>query len=157
MYQELSENHEKKENVPRKEKSVANYYIAMAVDIVLLYVLNNLRYMNISLITDNFTFCLWAINLALGIGIIGNFILLLYRPLWFHNTVQVILSALAILGVYVVFKTFPFDLGSEIWETVAKAILILIMAGIAITFVLDLFRKEEKDRTPNNGPDQMSP
>jgi hypothetical protein len=56
---------------------LVNYYVGLAIDIILLYALNNIRYLNSSiLIKDEYVSCLWAINLALGMGIIGNFILL---------------------------------------------------------------------------------
>jgi hypothetical protein len=155
MYQEFSEDHKGKEMASRKEYAVANYYVAIAVGTILLYVLNNLRYMNISLVTADFTSCLWAVNLALGMGIIGNFLLLLNRARWFHNLVQAILSALAIFGVYTIYTIFPFELGAGIWPTVAKAILILIMAGIAIGFILDFLQKE-KHRDVNPSTDNIN-
>jgi hypothetical protein len=150
MNQDLIEDHENKETVSMREYSVANYFIVMAVDTVLLYVLNNLRYMNISLVTADFTSCLWAVNLALGMGIIGNFTLLLYRPRWFHNVVQLVLSVLAIFGVYIIYKTFPFDIGTGTWQIAAKVILILIMAGIAVGFILDFFHKEKNGQYPQS-------
>jgi hypothetical protein len=125
---------------PRRGPRIAHYYIAIAVDIVLLYVLNNLRYMGISLITDYFTSCLWAINLSLSFGIVGNFTLLLYRPRWFHHLVQAILSLLAIIAVYVVYSIFPFNLGGELLPRALRIILILIMAGAAIGLLVEVVK-----------------
>jgi hypothetical protein len=119
---------------------VANYYVSIAVDIVLLYVLNNLQYFGISIITKDYISCLWAINLALSFGIIGNFILLLYRPRWFHHLVRSILDALALFAVYVVFKIFPLSFDTDVLPTSVRIILILIMAGIFIGFIVELIR-----------------
>ena len=119
---------------------VAGYYIFMAVDVVFLYVLNNLQYFGISFITGDYISCLWAINLALSCGIIGNFVLLLYRPRWFHYLVRVALDALAILAIYIVFSVFPLSLTDEIFNSITRGILILIMAGFFVGFGVELLK-----------------
>jgi hypothetical protein len=117
---------------------LTHIYIAMAVNIVLLYVLNNLRYMNITVITKEFTSCLWVINLSLSLSLIGNFIFLLYRPKWFFYLVQIILSALAIFAVYLVYTLFPFNLSAGNLENALKILLILVMSGSGMFFFIEL-------------------
>ncbi len=124
-----------------KEPRVVNYYIAIAVDIILLYFFNNIVFANIFFLSaKDLTNCLWAINLALGIGIIGNFIFLLYRPRWFRHLVQAVLNALAVLAVYVIFRVFPFTFTDDVWRTVARIIMIIIMVGAGIGFVVEVVK-----------------
>jgi len=124
-----------------KEPRLVNYYIAMAIDIILLYFFNNIVFANIIFLSmKDLTSCLWAINLALGAGIIGNFVFLLFRPSWFRHLVQAVLNALALLAVYTVFRIFPFVLNTDILRTVTKVVLVVIMAGIGLGFVIELIK-----------------
>jgi len=123
-----------------KPLSVANYYVAIAFNIILLYVLNNLQYFGLAFLTSDYISCLWAINLSLSFGIIGNFILLVYRPLWFHHMVQAILCALAILAVYIVYSIFPFSFDAGVFQNAVRIILILIMAGTGIGFIAEVIQ-----------------
>lgn len=119
---------------------IATFYFGLAVDIVLLYVINNLVYFKIPFLTDQLVSCLWAINLALGMGIIGNFVLLLYRPAWFYHLVQAISNLLVILAFYIVLRVFPFNFSQGILQTSVKVTLIVVMAGIGIASLIELIR-----------------
>lgn len=142
------------ENIVAKKNhrnGVLPYYISLAISIILLYVINNIRYMNISYFTDKLTSCLWAINLALTIGILGNFILLLYRPIWFQHVTQIVINGLSIFAVYIVYQEFPFNLTGETLHTGVTASLFAIMAALAIGTLLELVQmiiQIVKTRTP---------
>ncbi len=140
------------------EASVANYYLSMAADIILLYFFNNIIYANLSfLVTKDYISCLWAINLALSIGIIGNFILLLYRPRWFPHLVQAVFNILAAFAVFVVFKTFPFTITAQNLEQGVKIALIVIIAALLIGTIIELVKSlnavlsVKKTNLPGNG------
>ena len=143
----------------RKPPSVVNYYVAIAVDIVLLYVLNNLQYFNLSFIAENYISVLWAVNLALGFGIVGNFVLLLYRPRWFHHLVQAVLCALAVFAVYIIYRIFPFEFDSGNFSSALRIVLIIIMAGLGIglltefaVLIKSLFQKKASPSSSTSGP-----
>jgi hypothetical protein len=124
-----------------KEPRVVNYYVAIAVNIILLYFFNNIVFASISFLSSkDLIRCLWAVNLSLGVGIIGNFIFLLYRPRWFYHLIQAILSALVILAVYTFYRVFPFTFSSDVFGTVTRIILLIIMAGTAIGFIAELVK-----------------
>ncbi len=130
-----------KNGVSSTEPSIANYYVGMAADIILLYFFNNIKYVEIPfLTTKDYISCLWAINLALGAGIIGNFVLLFYRPRWFPHLVQAILNALSILAVYIIYKIFPFSFSAISFQTATRIALILIMAAIGIGLIVEVIK-----------------
>jgi hypothetical protein len=134
-------NVEVKEKKTIKAPGVTNFYLGIAIDIILLYAFNNIRYLNISiLLTDNYVSCLWAINLALGMGIIGNFILLLYRPLWYYHLTQFVINILVVLAFYVFYHMFPLNFSQDIIQTAINIVLILIMIGVGIGAIVDLVR-----------------
>jgi hypothetical protein len=116
------------------------YYVSIAIDIILLYVINNLIYMNIpALHNGRLVSCLWAINLALTVGILGNFILLLYRKLWTYHFVQMLVDALTVLTLFVIFRWFPFNLDSAHSQDIVKIVLIVVMVGMGILALVEYF------------------
>jgi hypothetical protein len=148
-------------------KGIAGYYIFMALAILCLYAVNNLSYhqfkpidpsvnsyyagwivevanklaaMQIPYASTNIISCLWAINLFLAFCIVGNFILLLYRPRWFHHLIMLAIFALAIFAVYIIYQVFPFDFNGEGQKTLARIILWVIVAALAVGMVLRLFQ-----------------
>jgi hypothetical protein len=161
---------------------VAGYYFIMAVDIILLYLFNNMLNflthpidinasqdypgiiynvikffvdLKFSFLTKDFTSCLWAINLALACGIIGNFVLLLYRPRWFHHLMQAIPGFLAVLAIILVLRIFPFNLEAGLQQNGAKIILIALAAGFganavyeSVRFVIAFIRREKAPPPP---------
>jgi hypothetical protein len=137
------------------------YFTLIIICIVLLYIFNNLLslYMlsvpegsnlikaimnneyvqwTIPFLDPSFVNCLWAINLALGLGLMGNFALLLYRPRWFHYLLQALLIGVSIIPVYLAYKTFPFVIDSQTIHSVTGYGLIGLMGllGLACLFMV---------------------
>jgi hypothetical protein len=148
-----------------KNLSRKPYFIAIIIEIILLYFVNNFLHNSITALapyvtstypsfivktinalasfkvpslTTEFISCLWAINLAITIALLGNLALTLYHPRWFHHLVKGLLLGLAVLPVYVIYHLFPFELDSETKQTLVRAILIIIMAGLALGFIYQM-------------------
>lgn len=148
-----------------KKTSRVPYFIAIILEIILLYFVNNflnnsitalapysantypgflvktinaLASFKVPFLTTVFISCLWAVNLAITIALLGNLTLTLYHPRWFHHLVKGLLLGLAVLPVYVIFHLFPFELDSPTKQTLIKVILIIIMAGLALGFVFQM-------------------
>jgi hypothetical protein len=98
-----------KKNISYK-KGVKYYILFISASIILLYVLNNLQYIGIQFINDTYISCLWAVNLFLTLSIIGNFVLLIFRPFWFHYLLRIIIFSMAIFALYTIYQIFPFDI-----------------------------------------------
>lgn len=166
MNHEITPEHPNKEE-SKREFRVANYLIAIFINIFVLYVVNNLvpniphpidQYASkdypgliesivnwaanfqASFLTHDFVSCLWAINLALGLAIMGNFFLLLYRPRWFHHLVQAIICAAGFVAVFLVLRTFPFSVSSSFLIIVIRAFLIALIIGLSIGLIVELIR-----------------
>jgi hypothetical protein len=148
-----------------KKISRTPYFVAMFIEIVLLYVVNNILQNNVtalapyvtntypgfivksvnalaslkvSFMTIEFTSCLWAVNLAITFAILGNLALTLYHPRWFHHLMKGLLLGIAILPVYVILRLFPFEFGTLTPANVTRIVLITIMSGLALGFIVRL-------------------
>lgn len=56
------------------------YVGAIIVSFIFLYIVNNLLNWHVYFITSAFNNVLWIINLSIAVNIIGNFLMLIYRP-----------------------------------------------------------------------------
>ncbi len=83
------------------------YVGAIIVNIILLYIFNNLLNWHVYFVTSAFNEVLWIINLSIAVAIIGNFLMLLYRPEWFRHVTKIVLNIVAFAAVYLVYTVFP--------------------------------------------------
>jgi hypothetical protein len=143
------------ENQPITHEPRGKYFAGIIVCIVLLYIFNNLlslylfyvpqgsniikaiidsayTQVKIPFLANSFVSCLWAINLAIVLGIMGNFWFLFYRPRWFYYLLQAIMIAVGIIPVYVVHKIFPFVIDTESIQTVVKTGLMVFMVILGV-------------------------
>ncbi len=117
----------------------SEYIAAIIVNIILLYIFNNLLNWHVYFITNALNSILWIINLAIIITILGNILLLAYNPGWFRHVMKIILNMVAIVAVYNIFTVFPFNFNSFLIDWSVTIALIFIMAGIAIATIVELF------------------
>ena len=115
-------------------------YTGLSISIVLMYVVNNLRYMGIPQLTEGFVSCLWAINIVFGISVIGYFSYLLYKTEWYYHLIQALIYANGALALYTIYRLFPFSLNNETLATGIKILLILIAAGFILVCLGEFYR-----------------
>ncbi len=86
---------------------------------------------------------LWAADLALVVQVIGNVLLAVYRPARLYSFIQAIFAAVSLVSVIVFYVVFPLDfalIAGDWLNTVARIVLIVAMAGTAISLVVNLVR-----------------
>jgi hypothetical protein len=147
--------------------SVKGFVWALAICIVLLYILNNilqnyimpldpniskdypgfivaiingLAGMKVHFLTEGFISCLWAVNTALTVAILGYFSLLLYRPRWYLHLVQALICLVAILPFYIIYVKFPLFFSTASATDHARIALYVIMAIFAAGFISEFTR-----------------
>lgn len=136
-----------------------SFFASLAVNIILLYLVNNLRYMGITqLVEPNLVSCLWSANTFFALIIIGNFVLLLFRPVWFFYLVQMLINAAGVNVFCFIYILYPFNLGSSTLDSIVKIVLILIMVGFFLAFLAELYRfganvPLPRKKTPPGPPD----
>lgn len=117
------------------------YGVAIAVNIALMFVVNNLLEWGWpAFLTDDFEQLLPLINLSLAASIVANVIYLWFDPAWFKSVVQIVLGGISMVVAIRTFQVFPFEFsGYEVnWEAITRVILVLVMIGIGIGMVVEL-------------------
>ncbi|MEN6552330.1 MAG: hypothetical protein ABFC34_05515 [Methanobacterium sp.] len=122
-----------------KNSKKSEYIGAIVVNVILLYIFNNLLYWQVNFITNAFNEVLWVINLAIIATIIGNIMFLIFNPEWFRHIIKMILNIFAFTAIYSIYSVFPFNFSSFLIDWSATIALIFIMIGIAVATIIELF------------------
>ncbi len=114
------------------------YLVAIGVNAVLLYVVNNLPSWHWPpFLTEDFDRVLPLLNVSIVATIAVNVVFLAFDPRWFTAVAQVGLSGVSLAVMVRTFDVFPFDFSAYEfgWSGVARVALILGMIGVVIGIV----------------------
>jgi hypothetical protein len=117
---------------------IGNLIAIVLVNTVLLW-----RHYTNGVILSSWVQILWAANLAIVVQIIGNILLALYRPARMYSFIQALFAAVNLVSIIVFYIVFPLDftpITGNWLNGVAKAVLIVAMAGTAIGLVVHVAR-----------------
>ncbi|HKY47281.1 MAG TPA: hypothetical protein VJQ79_04775 [Acidimicrobiia bacterium] len=118
----------------------SGYVVAIAVNVVMLYVVNNLLAWDIlPFLTSDFGRVLWLIDISLLATIVVNFIYVAYDQSWFRALTQVGLNLISLVVAVRMYQVFPFDFsGSGFdWTQIARVVIIFTILGTAIGAVVE--------------------
>lgn len=125
-----------------KEKTIkrSEYVFAIIVNLMIIYIVNNLLNWNLSFISSSFNQVLWAINLSIIITILGNFLFLIYNASWFSHFMKAIMNIFGLLAVYIFYKVFPLIISQTYVILTAKIVLIIIMVVLTLSIFFELVK-----------------
>jgi len=113
------------------------YIVSILFNIFFVYISNNLLNWNVSLFTDDFAKCLWAINLSLGVTIFINFIFIFFDRKWFKNFMQAFGNVFAFISAFVFWRVFPLNL-TESMASLVNFALIIALGAIVLSTMIEL-------------------
>ena len=116
------------------------YIVAILVMFILIYVMRHLREWGLTFLTEDFSKCLFYIELSIYASIGAQILFIIYDNRWFKHLVQVITgitSALALIMVYVI---FPFYFEDGNWMKWIKIGLLVLFGLTVIGIIVDLVK-----------------
>lgn len=119
------------------------YGIAVVVNAVMLYVVNNLLEWDFPpFLTDDFDKVLPLVNLSLGVSIAVNVVRLLYAPKWFAILTDMVATGFGLPALIRTWQVFPFDFDDDgfPWDVAVRAVLVVAIAGSVIAVLVGLAR-----------------
>jgi hypothetical protein len=122
-----------------REKRAGDYVGAVFGNIVAIAFVNTVplwQHLTAGVITERWVDILWAANLSLAVQIVGNLLLLLYRPGWFQSFMQAVFSAAGLFSLIVFFIVFPLDFSRVVGEWLNLAVKVAIIVGMGVTFIV---------------------
>ena len=120
-----------------KKEKWYDYLIAILINLLFLYIANNLLYWNLSFIAASFSDVLWAVNLSLIVAIVANVSFVFYDPPWFKIVAKILMSITALVAAFALLTVFPFVLNQFI---IAVGLKILIIIGILASVISIIFQ-----------------
>ena len=133
-------NEKKKKSTLKKVGRKFGYLIIIIINIVFLYIIHSSIIWKLNFLKDEFSDCLWAMNLSIGATVIGNFALFLYDGKILKLPIQIVLNVLSIIVIYTILIIFPFDFKLMLnisWiNTAARICLILGIIGTIIAIIV---------------------
>ena len=126
------------------------YAVAIAVNAVLLVVVNNLLEWGwFSWLTDDFELVVPLVNASLVATILVTVAYLFYDPAWFKAATQILVNVIG-LGVIVrMLRVFPFDFSAYDfnWAAVARGVLIVGLLGVIAGTIAEVVKLIRSVRT----------
>ncbi|HSR43928.1 MAG TPA: hypothetical protein VLT15_01695 [Acidimicrobiia bacterium] len=112
------------------------YLIAIAVNAVLLYAVNNLLGWDVvPFLTDDLELAIPLINLSLIVTMVVNLSYVFFDDRWFKSITQIGLASASLAATVRLYQVFPFDFSAYDfgWDTLARTVLIIAIVGIVIS------------------------
>jgi hypothetical protein len=117
------------------------YVIAIAVNVVMIYVVNNILSWGIApFLTEDFSQVVGWLNLSLAATVAANITYLAFDPPWFRSASQALVNLAGLMAIIRMYDVFPFDFtGYEFpWDRTARILLILAMVGTALGVIAEV-------------------
>lgn len=120
------------------------YLVSTIIDLVLIYVVNNLVSWNWSFIKSSFADVSLIITLSLVVSVITNIILLIYDKGVIKPVAQVFMNVFSLISTFYVVRVFPFDFTQIIsitWiNSFAKICMWAVMLALVIGTITEFAR-----------------
>lgn len=126
-----------------KAARVFGYIAAIFVNVVILYIVNNLLDWNLTFITEKLNESLYYINLSIYVTIAVNFAYIIYDNGRFKSGAELVTNVFSFVATYFVYKNYPFDFNAVFSfdaDLIAKICMICAMVGIVIAAVVNFVR-----------------
>jgi hypothetical protein len=125
-----------------REKLVkrSGYIISLTVNLILLYIVNNLLSWNLPFISVTFSQVLWVINLSIVVSIIRNIVFIKYNPLWFRHIMNSLIYFFGLIAVYILYKVFPLIYSQNYMVLYYRILFILIIVGLVISIFFEILK-----------------
>lgn len=129
-----------------KEKKTTEFVGAIFAGIIGLIIVNSVpgwRNLTHGVVLESWKNILWAANLSIVVNILGNFVLMFYRPARLYWLLQGIIAITGLVSVIVFFNVFPLDfsqVGVSWLNILMKVAMIAAMFGTSIGILVYLVR-----------------
>jgi uncharacterized integral membrane protein len=118
----------------------AGYIVAIAVMILLIYILRNVRSWGLTFLTEDFGKCLIYIELSIYVSIIAQALFIFYDNRWFKHLVQGITNIAGAVALIMIYVIFPFDIEDVNWIKWIKIGILIVFGITVITIFVEIIK-----------------
>jgi|WetSurMetagenome_2_1015567.scaffolds.fasta_scaffold634127_1 hypothetical protein len=133
-----------KKKSPGKSKSTGarwiGYVAAIIVMFIIIYLLRHAREWGLTFLNEDFTKCLFYIELSIYATIVANVLFILYDNRWFKHLVHGITNIFGALSLIMIYVIFPFNIADETWIRWIKIGLLIVFGLTVIGVIVELVK-----------------
>ncbi|MGB3400591.1 MAG: hypothetical protein WBA34_10555 [Candidatus Deferrimicrobiaceae bacterium] len=129
--------------IGRRTVSRIGYAIAVVVNLVMLFIVNNLLAWGwVPFLTDDFEQLLPIVNLSLVVGAGANFAFIFYNAQWFRSVGQIVQNVVSLFVIVATLRIFPFDFSPHPfnWTAIARVVLSLVLVAVSLATIAELVK-----------------
>ncbi len=116
------------------------YTVAIAVNIGLIYVVQNLLEWDwVPFLTNDFERLVGIVTFSLVASSVVNLLWIAFDKAWFKSLGQLAINIISLAVTLRTYRVFPFDLSSG-WETTGRVMLVLFILALGIATMVELVR-----------------
>jgi hypothetical protein len=116
------------------------YIVTIIVMIALIYILRHLREWGLTFLTEDFSKCLFYIELSIYASIIAQALYIMYDNRWFKHLIQAITNIASAVALIMVYVIFPFDIEDGTWIKWIKIGILILFGLTVISIIVELFK-----------------
>ena len=116
------------------------YIAAIVVMIVLIYVLRHLREWGFDFLTDDFSKCLYYIELSIYVSIAAQVLFIFYDNRWFKHVIQGLSNIAGALALIMIYVIFPFDIEEGSWNKWIKLGILILFGLTVISIIVEIIK-----------------
>ena len=121
----------------------AGYAVAIAVNLVLLYLINVAPgWQAVPFLTESTTEVLLLVNLSMASGVVANAVYSAFDPPWVRALGDAVTTTIGLASLVRIWQVFPFDFDTTTvpWDLVARWVIGVGMFGCAVAIIVALVR-----------------
>jgi hypothetical protein len=116
------------------------YIVSIIVLIIVIYVLRHLREWGVTFLTEDFSKCLFYIEISIYASIGAQVLFLLYDNRWFKHLIQALTNIAGAVALIMIYVIFPFDFGDATWTRWIRIGILVLFGLTLIGVIVDLVK-----------------
>jgi hypothetical protein len=135
---------------PAKKKSPGNskpsgarrigYIVSIAVMFLVIYILRHLRQWGVDFLTEDFSKCLFYIEISIYVSMIAQALFIFYDNRWFKHIAKGLTNIAGAVSVIMIYVIFPFNIDDPSWIKWIKIGLLIVFGINVITIFVELIK-----------------
>ncbi|MBP6871434.1 MAG: hypothetical protein KBC43_05460 [Bacteroidales bacterium] len=130
---------DKKIHIPSPARKIG-YIVVIIILIVILYLIRNYERWNLTFLTEEFSKCLFYIELSIYINIGANILFIFYDNKWFKHLLQAVTDVAGALSLIMIYVIYPLNISNGDYDNWIKTGLLIIFVLTVISILINLIK-----------------
>ncbi len=126
--------------IPERRQKEFESVITIIVNLIFLYMVNNVLSWNLPILAQEFSQVIWAFNLSIIVTIVVHILYLFAYSVRLGNAGELLQNLLGVLVLYLLYRVFPFAFSNSTLEAIMHIGLLLALVISALVVIFRFFK-----------------